>query len=219
MNEPARSRPPLESLATELNQLAEGAVEKLTEDRLQRYPVPSLPALSRDEDPADILIASFHWLRDHGTEWKALQTACSRLSERWSGYEAQILRKAPEPLGELHYLCARIGARGSVPGIAHVVGREDLRRVPLPGGEDLQLRALRSLTGLLVSGSEAEQKAHRPVLIRALDVPEHRLTGLTALVAFWPLERHAFLGSLASRKVPDLDVLEKQLDRALALMR
>lgn len=69
-----------------------------------------------------------------------------------------------------------------------------------------------------MNASETDRKSYRPTLERALSIPEHRLMGLTALVRFWPSDRSRFFGSL-KQQVTDLESLERQLDKALALMR
>ncbi len=150
-------RPTLPEIATGLAGLDVAKLEGLVERRLCREAVEALPKLARDEDPADILVDSHAWLREHDRSWDQLGQVCTVLAERWA--DAPAVRNRPEPLGELHYLCARVGALEARGAIARAVRREDLRGVLLPGGEDVQLRALRCLAGLLAQTDRPSSSA------------------------------------------------------------
>lgn len=183
-------RPSLEELASLLVELDPDSLGVVVRARLLREPVEQLPPLGRDEDPADILIDLAEWLRERQRAWEPLAEACARVADMWAGiYQRWI---PPEPIGELHYLCARIGAIEARHGIARVIRREDLRGILLPGGEGLQLRALRCMAGLLARVPRETRSEFLPLFIEALDVPQHLPIALTALAAFDPegRERH-----------------------------
>ena len=190
-------RQPLPAIAEYLTLLEAGALEGLVRRRLFREPVPELPPLGRDEDPADVFVDVDGWLRERNHSWAAIRNICASLAEQWA--KVPYVRQRPEPLGELHYLCARIAAveaRGAIAGVAE---REDLRGVLLPGGEDIQLRALRCLAGLLVHLGKIEQMPFLPVFERALKVSQHRPMALTALVAFDPPGREQYIRRTAAQ--------------------
>lgn len=209
-------RPSLESIAMWLASQNTGYLEDILERRLRRLPTWGLPPLARDEDPADIFIDSCEWLREKGSTVIQLQEACKIVANRWSSQTE--FRWQPEPLGELLYLCGRIGVQGAIDAIAKVLNRNDLVGLTLPGGEDLQLRALRSLCGLLVHSKLDERESYRSLLERALDNPQHLRMALSALVAFWPGAREGFL-SRVKGSVDDADLTKKQLDRNVGLMQ
>lgn len=210
-------RPSLEELASRLVELDMDRLESIVRARLLREPVAQLPPLSRDEDPADILIDLADWLRERERAWAQLDEACARVADMWAGlYQRWI---PPEAMGELHYLCARIGAVDARHGIARVIRREDLRGILLPAGEDLQLRALRCLAGLLARIAREERNEFLPLYIEALAVPQHLPIALTALAAFDPDGRDRHLARAREAWPRQFERVIGGLERNVALLR
>ena len=174
----------LDVVARHLEGLGSATMETVLERRLARLPVDDLPPLGRDEDPADVLIDSHHAQLPKGLP--GLADASVRLARRW--VESRELPHGPEPLGELIYLCARIGAVGALPPVAEVIVRDHWRDIVLPGGEPLQGRALRCLSGLLAAVPEDRREPFRPVIVAAMDTPANVPAAMTALLALWPHE-------------------------------
>jgi hypothetical protein len=214
-----RERPPLKTVAVELATFGSDKLENVVERRVSRLPVTPLPPLHRDEDPSDILVDTYYWLDSNwGKTWDNLRHASSAVTRRWVDADAARIRMRPEPLGELLYLCARIGAVEAMPSIEKVIDRPDLDPVILPGGEDLKLRALRSLSGLLVHVSESHRALHRRVFEQRLQVRQHQLMALTGLLAFWPDDRERAFELLRRTGTTDIDSLSEQAQRNLRLL-
>jgi hypothetical protein len=209
-------RPALVEIVERLTVLEPVALQAVVRRRLFRERVEPLPALARDEDPADILIDGDAWLRARNHLWTEIRQVCVTLAEQWA--DVPEVRTRPEPVGELHYLCARVGAFGARGAIARVAQREDLRGVLLPAGEGIQLRALRCLAGLLAQTNADEQRPFLPVFEQAIEVPQHLPTALTALVAFNPLDRQRYLRVAASQAPLRVDELTEHLDRNVELL-
>jgi hypothetical protein len=213
-------RPALEELASRLGELNSERLERIVRARLLGGSVgDELPRLGRDEDPADVLIDLAEWLRDRDREWMQLTEVCARLADAWAEEEVSAVRNRPEPLGELHYLCARIGAVGARNGIARVVRRGDLRGVLLPAGEDLQLRGLRCLAGLLARVSRGEREAFLPLFNEAIEVPQHLPLALTALLAFDPDHRDEYVAHASKSWPRHLEQVLGRLERNVALLQ
>lgn len=209
-------RPALGQLANRLVDLDEESLYSIVRARLFRDSVEELPRLGRDEDPADILVDLAEWLRERDYIWTKLSDACARLAD--GAVDAYRVRARPGPVGELHYLCARIGAVKARHGIAQVIRRADLRGILLPAGEDLQLRALRCLTGLLAQVSRDEREAFLPLFTEALQVPQHLPISLTALVAFDPDGRDGYVARVGELWPMHRDQVVAHLDRNVALL-
>jgi hypothetical protein len=213
-------RPTLEELASRFSELDSDRLELIVRVRLLGDSVrDELPRLGRDEDRTDVLIDLAEWLRDRNREWMQLLEVCARLADAWAGSEGSAVRDRPEPLGELHYLCARIGAVEARNGIARVVQREDLRGVLLPNGEDLQLRALRCLAGLLARVSGDEREEFLPLFSEAIAVPQHLPLALTALVAFDPERRDEYVERAGASWPLHLEQVLGRLERNVALLQ
>jgi hypothetical protein len=210
-------RPPLEELAARLVDFDVERLEYVVRARLLREPAEELPRLGRDEDPADVLIDLAEWLNERDRAWTQLTEVCARVADAWADvYQVQT---RTEPVGELHYLCARIGAVGARRGIARVVQREDLRGILLPTGEGLQLRALRCLAGLLARVSRDERKEFLPLFTEALGVPQHLPIALTALVAFDRESRDTYVARAGESWPMHLEQVLDRLDRNVALLQ
>jgi len=213
-------RPSLEELASRFSELNNDRLERVVRARLVGGSVgDELPRLGRDEDRADVLIDLAEWLRERDREWIQLLEVCARLADAWADAEVNAVRDRPEPLGELHYLCARIGAVGARNGIARVVRRADLRGVLLPAGEDLQLRALRCLAGLLARVSPGERQGFLPLFNEALEVPQHLPLALTALVAFDPDRRDEYVARAGKSWPIHLEQVVDRLKLNVALLQ
>lgn len=210
-------RPELGELAARLVDLDDETLQNIVRARLFRESVEELPRLGRDEDPADILVDLAEWLRERDYAWPQLTDACARLAE--ASPDAYRVRARPGPLGELHYLCARIGAVKARHGIAQVIRRADLRGILLPAGEDLQLRALRCLTGLLAQITRDEREEFLPLFTEALEVPQHLPIALTALVAFDPDGRDGYVARVGETWPLHLDQVLVHLERNVALLQ
>lgn len=185
-------REPLGQVAGHLMKLSSKELMPLISMRLSRRAVPDFPSLARDEDPADILIDCFHWTKERGEKLGNLPEACAMLAERWANLDEATVDATLEVLGELHYLCARIGATDAIPFIAKVAERDELATVTLPGGEDVQNRALRTLAGLLTLVPREQVSTYRSVFEKALDTEHHAVIGLSTLSVFWPEESAEF---------------------------
>lgn len=214
MTEP---RPALGELAARLVDLDGESLQDIVRARLFRESVEELPRLGRDEDPADILIDLAEFLRERDYAWTPLSDACARLADVW--VDPYRVRARPGPVGELHYLCARIGAVKARHGIAEVIRRADLRGILLPAGEGLQLRALRCLTGLLAQISKDEREEFLPLFTEALDVPQHLPIALTALVTFDPEGRDRYVARVEESWPMHLDKVLAHLERNVALLQ
>jgi hypothetical protein len=169
-------------------------LEALIDARLNGFRVPNgnqLPPPAQDEDPADIFVD----LAESDTAWReAGRTASTQLLSRWV---AEFERPDPdrvEALGELCYLVARIGNTGAMPQLEMLVTRKESTALLHPG-EDLRLRALRALVGLMGSG-QGPFPQYRPVLTQSLADPKLALTALVGLIGVWPDEIDTFLRQL-----------------------
>lgn len=210
-------RPSLEELASRLYELGVERLEDVVRARLLRDPVEELPTLGRDEDPADVLIELTEWFRERDRAWTQLLEVCVRVADAWAAvFEA---RTRPEPVGELHYLCARIGAVDARRGIARVIRRDDLRGVLLPGGEGLQQRSLRCLAGLLARVPRGQREEYLQDFRAALEVPQHVPIGLTALAAFDPERRERYISRARERWPLHVGRVLEDLERNVALLR
>jgi hypothetical protein len=110
------------------------------------------------------------------SELYSLPLACKSLADEWSTVPRAALMRDPEPLGELLYLCARIGAQDAADSVARVAGREELASVFLQSSEDLQCRALRCLAGLLPKVNDMVRNKYKEVFQSALSRPSHSLS-------------------------------------------
>lgn len=184
-------------------------------ERLRRYPTKGLPPLARDEDPADIFIDCFD---RYPNKFANLRIACSIVADQWAYQDDEMIKKNPESLGELLYLCDGAQAQKAIPAIAHVASRAGLASTILPGGEDVQTRALRALAGLLVNEPPQVRERYRNLFEIALDDPTHAPIGLTTLTAFWPEDRDEFIRRALEHKTDqngEIAWLVKNLDLVL----
>ena len=78
-------------------------------------------------------------------------------------------------------------------------------------GEDLRLRALRALVGLLGADSNIQVIEYRPVLTEALSEPRLALTALVGLIGLWPEDTETFLQNLPTN-MDQGELLEIGLD-------
>jgi hypothetical protein len=145
------------------------------------------PPPSGGEDPADLFVD----LAEKDSDWKArLQVEVANLLFSWPGHgwDDSVRLRA---LGELCYLAARIGSVAAIDPIRMLV--EDKRATGLVApGEDLRLRALRALVGLLGDAPAAAAIRCRPALMAALTEPRLAVTALIGLLGLWPNEADDF---------------------------
>lgn len=215
MTNPRRS---LEDVAGLLRRSGSEALGRIVADRLQGDRVEGLPLLARDEDPADVLVDAHELITRSSPEWSELKSACAELAHRWAGIAAVEIRERPTPLGELHYLCARIGAVEARGPIAFVADRPDLGGVALAGGEPLQGRSLRCLAGLLALVIHEDRQGFLEVFDRALEVPQNVAIALTALAAFDPEHRRDHERKARSRHPQATAEALRHLERNVALL-
>jgi hypothetical protein len=150
-----------------------------------------LPPLSPDEDPADIFID----LAESDTGWReGLRAASTQLLSRWVAEFEQPDPDHVRALGELCYLVARIGSTDAMPHLQALVTRKESTALLHPG-EDLRLRALRALVGLMGTDG-ARIFEYRPLLMQSLADPRLALTALVGLIGIWPAETDMFLQQL-----------------------
>jgi hypothetical protein len=151
-----------------------------------------LPPLSRDEDPADILVD----LAEGDSRWRdSLRAAAAQLLSLWANDFDPGDSNRVAALGELCYLAARIGSTEALEPLRILASRTDATGLVAPG-EHLRLRALRALVGLLGFAENVRANDYRETLLEALGEPPLALTALTGLVGLWPSEREDFLRRL-----------------------
>jgi hypothetical protein len=165
-----------------------------------------LPPPAHDEDPADIFVD----LAESDMAWReSLRTASTQLLSRWVGEFQQPDPVRVRALGELCYLVARIGNTAAMPQLEMLVSRKESTALLHPG-EDLRLRALRALVGLMGSNA-ALAFQYRPVLTQSLADPKLALTALVGLIGVWPDETDTFLQQLP-RNFDHGELLEVGID-------
>src|SRR5688500_14858048 len=117
--------PRLNQVLERLSRLNVPQMREMLRSRLIKDPVEDIPQLGREEDPTDVLVATYKMaIAEHREdELYSLPLACKSLAEEWSDSPRAVLMRNPEPLGELLYLCARIGAQDAADSVARVAGR------------------------------------------------------------------------------------------------
>ena len=113
----------------------------------------------------------------------------AKVAYRWD--DAARLRA----LGELCYLAARIESVDAIDPLRILVEDESATGLVAPG-EDLRLRALRALVGLLGAAPDSTAYRCRHALIAALTAPRLAVSALIGLVGLWPGEADDFLRRL-----------------------
>jgi hypothetical protein len=146
-----------------------------------------LPRLSRDERPVDIFVDIVEYGGDEALSTHLREAGARLLARMVEDSAGRNLLPNVASLSELCYLSARIGALDALESLRALSSREDAA-VPTPAsGEDLRLRALRCMVGLLGSHPDrSDRDRYREVLERCLDVPGYELIALTGLVGLWP---------------------------------
>lgn len=197
----------LDQIAQKIMDMNPQALHDLVERRVQNIPT-VLPALSRDEDPADIFIDC---IERFPTTAIRLASASTAVMNEWATKTNQQVQDAAEAMGELLYLCGRVGAKDAMPAISELARREDLDNIKLGNGEDIQLRALRSLGGLLYNATAEEREGQKELFEKALDTPvkERMLIGLNTLYVFWPEQRDSFIERARRHPMPNIEELVK----------
>ena len=177
--------------------------------------------LHRDEEPVDIFVD----LADLDETWRnQLRVAVAKLLAEESTLKSQ------EPaqinlVGELCYLAARIGCTDARHSLQSLVTNESATGL-LNDVEDLRLRALRALVGLLGAFAQTssptirdspesptyripqEWAPFRDALISALKEPRLAVVALTGLIGLWPREKEAFLQMVVPADIPHGEFLD-----------
>jgi hypothetical protein len=166
-----------------------------------------LPALTNDEDPADVFVD----LAAQSDVWRtALAATAARVLEQWVSDFRPGNAERSAAVGELCYLAARIGSIASMEPLAQLVNNRNATDLVAPG-EDLRLRALRALIGLLGNAPYADASRHRRLLEETLTEPRLALVSATGLIGVWPDERESVLRSLPDQ-VERGDLLDVAID-------
>lgn len=169
--------------------------------RLGGKAVEQLPPMARDEEPRSIFI-----------EIARFQP---KLRETLRGALVQLLRQAayreiedPLIVGEICTLSAVLDAEQAMCPLVVLISNGDLSNVRLSDHEDLRLRALRSLVGLLGAHRSVEDAGElRTAMESLLGDKRYELLALAALVGLWPERRPELLGRAALTDVSELDLI------------
>jgi hypothetical protein len=148
-----------------------------------------LPPLTRDEDPADIFV---DLAEIHPQLKPDLGSTLNELLARWTEWREVDHSIRIKVLGELCYLAARIGSTGALSSLRKIVEDATATGLVAPG-EDLRLRALRALIGLLGAAGRDQAAEHRQTLLSVLAEPRLAIAALIGLVGLWPAEAETFL--------------------------
>jgi len=126
-------------------------------------------------------------------------------------------------IGELCFLAFRMGAAEAIEPLTVLAGREDTVPLIVRRGENLRMRALRFLVGLLKANPDRLDRArYQPLLERCLASPGCEHTALVALIGFgwWPKSKEEFVPMLPKDYVlnekalkTDLQLVDAALDR------
>ena len=186
-------------------ELTQENLESLIEQRLTGART-ILPGPVRDEDLADVFVD----LAAESEQWRAaLATPAATLLTRWAANFRTSSGPSVAAVGELCYLVARIGSTGSLDPLRKLAGDPRATGMVAPG-EDLQLRALRALVGLLGATPRLRATGDRDLLMAALAEPRLAVTAAAGLIGLWPEEREVFL-----RTLPDVLEWGELLDVAI----
>lgn len=198
----------LEQIAQRIEVLSPQALHDLVERRVQNIRTDVLPGLSRDEDPTDIFVDC---IEEFPATAIRLASASTTVMNEWVTKTEEQVQDTAEAMGELLYLCARVGAKDAMPAISEFARRENLGNIKLENGEDIQLRALRSLGGLFYNATVEEREGDKDLFERALDTPtqERMLVGLNTLYIFWPDQRDSFIERARKHPLPNIEELVK----------
>jgi hypothetical protein len=203
-----------EKIFHELSQLKDSDLEREVRARLLRRRSTLLFGWGRDEDPCDVFVDAFE---GRNGDWPLLLRVCASLALEWGKSVESVA--FPEGVGELHYLCARIGALDARPGIADTIVRVDFRGVLLPSGEGVQLRALRSLAGLLAISRAEEFARYIGLYEEALTTPQHLPISLVTLLAFRPRRRDMYVERAQKYWPAHVEALLPTLDRDVEFLK
>jgi hypothetical protein len=169
--------------------------------RLGGEAVEQLPPMARDEEPRSIFIEIARFkpkLRE------TLRAALVHLLRRAADREIED----PLIVGEICSLSAVLDAEQAIKPLIVLVASSDLSSVRLSDDEDLRLRALRSLVGLLGAHRSVEEAEElKTVLESLLGDKRYELLALAALVGLSPERRSELLGRAAIADVSELDLI------------
>jgi hypothetical protein len=169
--------------------------------RLGGEAVEQLPPVARDEQPRSIFIEI---ARSKPKLRETLRTALVHLLRHAADREIED----PLIVGEICSLSAVLDAEQAVKPLIVLVASSDLSNVRLSEDEDLRLRALRSLVGLLGAHRSLEDAGElERVLESLLGDKRYELLALAALVGLCPERRSELLGRAAVTDVSELDLI------------
>ena len=142
-----------------------------------------LPRLARDEKPVDIFVdVAERGSTPHVAD--SLRAASATLLGEFVG--GDLVSHAPV-VSELCYLAARIGSFQALDALRILAQREDAAMPTPTPGEDLRLRALRCLVGLLGSAPRLpDPERFKAVLEQCAQSPNYKLIAMTGLIGMWP---------------------------------
>jgi hypothetical protein len=156
--------------------------------RLEGGIIAELPGVVRDEEPRSVFI---ELAAVNPQLCESLQRAVVQLLDHIA---SQSVFEKPNVAGEICCLCTLLDASRGIDPLAKLVSRDDTALALLPDGEDLRLRALRSLVGLLGDRHATQPEASlATVFEHLLGDPKCGLLSLTALVGLWPERRSEFV--------------------------
>lgn len=201
-----------QTTTTSLTDLSYENLRMLVNNRLIRSPADQLRPLDNriSEDPSDIFIDIVDGLSDkplYQPFVARMHEVCVEFSFETSQQTDETIAENAEAVGELLFLSARIGVKKAIPYIAVIAGRNSLNQRRLSTGEDIQNRALRSLSGLL-SDEEIETKLkYKKLYEEALTNQDHITTGLSTLLTFFPEDRDRYVSVAREQGLQNLDEL------------
>jgi len=174
--------------------------------RLESRSVDGLDGPLKDEAPSDIFIDVTKYGGNKALIQRLRQAAVSLLTRLASQPSLDHI----QALGDICHMSTALGARDATLPLAHLMERKEAADALLPNGEDLRLRALRCVVGLLGAGlTAAPREAFQPSFESLLNNPKYRLLALIGLVGLWPERRTQFLARTSG------GVSESELDEGL----
>lgn len=185
--------PQLQSVSKAAQALARYDVTDLADvivRRLEGQLLPQLPGVGRDEEARSIFVelADFAGTPELHENLRGAVVQLIDIIANQSAFEN------PQIAGDVCFLCASLDAPRAIGPLARMVSRDDLTSVFLPDGEDLRLRALRTLVALLALHKPSQGGEYLiSVLEYTLGDPRYKILSLTALLGVWPEQREEFL--------------------------
>lgn len=188
-------RPDRVKQATELlGQCNVSELADLIVKRLEGHFIRDLPGPVRDEEPRAIFVE----IAKAGSNPQLAENLRRAVADLLRAMSSQELSRS-QVIGDVCYLCTALGASDAINPLATLVSRDDTALAHLKDCEDLRLRALRSLVGLLGWHQPSDPDPQLEHLFeRLLHDPKYELLSLTALVGLWPERRIEFIDLASS---------------------